>query len=69
MVIDAHCHLIVHDKELSAPSVKFWAELFAGALNKIGRPATPEGIDFTGEEVAALLGGNAEALFARHSIT
>lgn len=44
MVIDTHCHLIVHDKELSAPSVKSWAELFAGALNKMGRPATPEGL-------------------------
>ena len=32
MVIDTHCHLIVHDKELLNPSVKSWAELFAGAM-------------------------------------
>ena len=44
MIIDTHCHLIVADEELSSPSMKSWAELFAGALNKMGKPVRAEAL-------------------------
>ncbi len=42
MIIDTHCHLLVGEHEVSTPSMKAWAGLFAGSLTKMGRQTAPE---------------------------